>query len=87
MDKLAVWAGSGCMAVFRISGLRSISSPCTVGTENCFFVSFPSTAELVHQWNSQKTVSKPHSAIHFAFWYLHAEGEGEVMKKQVNVYK
>ena len=27
MDKSAVWAGSGCMAVFPISGSRLISSP------------------------------------------------------------
>ena len=29
MDKSAVWAGSGCMAVFPISGSRLISSPGT----------------------------------------------------------
>ena len=28
MDKLAVWAGTGCMAVSPISGLRFMSSPC-----------------------------------------------------------
>ena len=31
MDKSAVWAGSGCMAVFPISGSRLISPP---GTPN-----------------------------------------------------
>ena len=31
MDKSAVWAGSGCMAVFPISGSRLISSPGTLG--------------------------------------------------------
>ena len=30
MDKLAVWAGSGCMAVFPISGSRLISPPGTM---------------------------------------------------------
>ena len=29
MDKSAVWAGSGCMAVFSISGSRLISPPGT----------------------------------------------------------
>ena len=29
MDKSAVWAGSGCMAVFPISGSRLISPPGT----------------------------------------------------------
>ena len=29
MDKWAVWAGTGCMAVFPISGLLFISPPCT----------------------------------------------------------
>ena len=29
MDKSAVWAGSGCIAVFPISGSRLISPPCT----------------------------------------------------------
>ena len=33
MDKSAVWAGTGCMAVSPISGLRFISSPC-----RCFTV-------------------------------------------------
>ena len=28
MDKLAVWAGTGCMAVCPISGLRFMSSHC-----------------------------------------------------------
>ena len=27
MDKSAVWAGSGCMAVFPVSGSRLISPP------------------------------------------------------------
>ena len=29
MDRLAIWAGRGCMAVSPISGLRLISPPCT----------------------------------------------------------
>ena len=30
MDKSAVWAGSGCMAVFPLSGSRLISPPGTI---------------------------------------------------------
>ena len=33
MNKSAVWAGSGCMAVFPISGSRLISTPGTIISE------------------------------------------------------
>ena len=34
MDKSAVWAGSGCMAVSPISGLRLVAALCTGYTES-----------------------------------------------------
>ena len=45
MDKLAVWAGTGCMAVSPISGLRFMSSPCTVATK-CVHLWFDLTNEF-----------------------------------------
>ena len=55
-------------------------------------------ARLVHQWNSEKTVSKPHPTVHFVSWYqfsvpgvnvtddlvgVHVRGVGEVWLEPV----
>ena len=49
MDKLAVWAGSGCMAVFPISGSRLISPPGTCLGRGERFGDVPKMSTELHQ--------------------------------------
>ena len=39
---------------------------CTIGAR----FSFDMAARLLHQWSSEKTVSKPHPTVHFVSWYI-----------------
>ena len=46
-----------------------------------FFLSSPSLpwqpgTRLVHQWSSEKTVTKPHPTVHFVSWYIARESKG-----------